>query len=78
MENNSSDISRNYNIKLGSSGSSSSINYKSKNNYNNSNNNNNNKNYMVNDQKQSLWQIFIKASQLMTFMNYLVLDLRTI
>ena len=38
MENNNSNISRNYNIKLGSS----SINNKSKNNYNNSNNSNNN------------------------------------
>ena len=70
MENHNSN-SRNYNIKL----SSSNINNKNKNCANNSNNN---KNYMVNDQKQSLWQIFIKALQLMTFMNCLVLDLRII
>ena len=67
MESSNINLSKNYNIKLGSSNTNS-----------NNNNNNNNKNYIVINQKQSLWQIFIKASQLMTFLNCLVSDLRTI
>ena len=59
MENNNSNSSRNYNTKLSSS---------------NIKNKNNNKNYIVINQKESLWQIFIKASQLMTLIDCLVLD----